>query len=52
MFYGPSGVGKSSLLNAGVAHELRLQAQRNLKERGTSEFNVIVFWIVAGRSVE
>ena len=43
VLYGPSGVGKSSLLNAGVAHELRLQAQRNLKERGTSEFNVIVF---------
>jgi hypothetical protein len=43
VLYGPSGVGKSSLLNAGVAHELRLQAQRNRKERGTAEFNVIVF---------
>jgi hypothetical protein len=43
VLYGPSGVGKSSLLNAGVAHELHLQAARNLEERGTAEFKVIVF---------
>jgi hypothetical protein len=43
LLYGPSGVGKSSLLNAGVAAHLRRQARRNLEERGTPEFAVIVF---------
>jgi multidrug efflux pump subunit AcrA (membrane-fusion protein) len=43
VLYGPSGVGKSSLLNAGVAYHLRQLAQLNLKERGTPEFAVIVF---------
>jgi hypothetical protein len=41
--YGPSGVGKSSLLNAGVAYHLRKLARQNLEERGTPEFGVIVF---------
>ena len=43
VLYGPSGVGKSSLLNAGVACHLRRLAQQNLQEFGTSEFSVIVF---------
>jgi Novel STAND NTPase 1 len=43
VLYGPSGVGKSSLLNAGVAYHLRRQARQNLEERGTSEYRVIVF---------
>ena len=43
VLYGPSGVGKSSLLNAGVARHLRQLAQRNLEEFGTPEFRVIVF---------
>ncbi len=43
VLYGPSGVGKSSLLNAGVAHHLRRVAQQSLEERGTPEFAVIVF---------
>ena len=43
VLYGPSGVGKSSLLNAGVACHLRRLAQQNLEEFGTPEFSVIVF---------
>jgi ketosteroid isomerase-like protein len=43
VLYGPSGVGKSSLLNAGVAWYLRRLAQKNLQEYGTPEFSVIVF---------
>jgi hypothetical protein len=43
VLYGPSGVGKSSLLNAGVAYHLRRLARQNLEERGTPEFGVIVF---------
>jgi AAA domain len=43
VLYGPSGVGKSSLLNAGVAAHLRRIAQQNLEERGTPEFKVVVF---------
>jgi len=43
VLYGPSGVGKSSLLNAGVACHLRRLAQQNLREFGTPEFSVIVW---------
>ena len=43
LLYGPSGVGKSSVLRAGVAHHLRDQARQNLKEQGTAEFAVVVF---------
>jgi WD40 repeat protein len=43
LLYGPSGVGKTSVLRAGVAHHLRQVAQHNLAERGTPEFAVVVF---------
>ena len=39
--YGASGVGKSSLLNAGVAYQLRHDA--DLNERGTPEYVVVVY---------
>jgi hypothetical protein len=42
LVYGPSGVGKSSLLRAGVAHYARLLAAQNLAERGEAEPGVIV----------
>lgn len=42
LVYGPSGVGKSSLLRAGVAHHARLLAAQNLAERGEAEPGVIV----------
>jgi hypothetical protein len=43
VLYGPSGVGKSSVLRAGVAYRLRLQAKENLDEGGHPEFAVVVF---------
>lgn len=43
LLYGASGVGKSSVLRAGVVHHLRELAQRNLAERGRPEFAVVVF---------
>ena len=44
VLYGPSGVGKSSVLRAGVAHRLRRQARENLEaEGGHPEFAVVVF---------
>jgi WD40 repeat protein len=43
VLYGPSGVGKSSVLRAGVAHRLRRQAQENVEEGGHPEFAVVVF---------
>jgi hypothetical protein len=43
ILYAPSGVGKSSVLRAGVAHHLRGVAAQNLAERGTPEFAVVVF---------
>jgi len=35
LFYGPSGVGKSSVLRAGVIHSLRTRAQENFAATGT-----------------
>ena len=43
LFYGPSGVGKSSVLRAGVAHHLRQLARENLDETGCPQFAVVVF---------
>jgi hypothetical protein len=40
LFYGPSGVGKSSVLNAGVAHHLRASQAR---ARGKPEFGIVIF---------
>ena len=43
VLYGPSGVGKTSVLSAGVARRLRQQATKNVGERGHPEFAVVVF---------
>jgi WD40 repeat protein len=43
VLYGPSGVGKTSVLRAGVAYRLRAQARRNVEERGHPEYAVVVF---------
>ena len=43
LLYGPSGVGKSSVLRAGVEHHLRQLARKNLAKRGAAEFGVVVF---------
>jgi hypothetical protein len=43
LLYGPSGVGKSSVLNAGVAHQLRQLARDAIARRGASEFAIVVF---------
>lgn len=43
LLYGPSGVGKSSVLRAGVAHQLRQRARQNLLDGGAPEFAVVVF---------
>jgi WD40 repeat protein len=43
VLYGPSGVGKTSVLRAGVAHRLREQARSNVEERGHPEYTVVVF---------
>ncbi|MGA2483770.1 MAG: WD40 repeat domain-containing protein [Candidatus Acidiferrales bacterium] len=40
LLYGASGVGKSSVLRAGVVYHLRRMAQRNLAGRGTPGFVV------------
>jgi hypothetical protein len=43
VLYGASGVGKSSVLRAGVAYHLHQLAQQNLAEYGRPEFAVVVF---------
>src|SRR6266852_1369483 len=43
LLYGTSGVGKSSVLRAGVAYHLRQLARQNLDLHGRPEFAVIVF---------
>ena len=43
ILYGPSGVGKSSLLNAGVVRGLREQARRNLAQHGAAELAIVPF---------
>ena len=43
VLYGPSGVGKTSVLRAGVAYRLRQMAQGNVQQRGHPEFVVVVF---------
>ena len=43
LLYGLSGVGKSSVVRAGVAHQLRQAAQQNLSNYGAPEIAVVVF---------
>ena len=43
VLYGPSGVGKSSLLRCGVAHTLREQARASVTVGGPPELGVVVF---------
>ena len=43
LVFGPSGVGKSSVLEAGVAHELKRLAQQNVDQTGAPCFAVTVF---------
>jgi hypothetical protein len=42
LLYGPSGVGKSSLVHAGLVHELREIARSNQEEGGAPELAVVV----------
>lgn len=43
LLYGESGVGKSSLMRAGVVHNLRRRARKNVEEGGSPEFAVAIF---------
>ncbi len=43
LLFGESGVGKSSVLRAGVVHSLREEMKRNLAEYGTPRFAVAIF---------
>ncbi|MEO7971837.1 MAG: ATP-binding protein [bacterium] len=43
LLYGPSGVGKSSVINAGVVSSLRELARENVKTRGLAESIVVAF---------
>lgn len=43
ILYGASGVGKSSLVRAGVAYDLRRQARANLERDGRAEIVPVVF---------
>ena len=43
VLYGETGVGKSSVLRAGVAHHLRSTAEANRDARGEPELAVVVF---------
>jgi WD40 repeat protein len=43
LLYGASGVGKSSVLRAGVLYNLRRLSQRNLTENGSPDFVVVYF---------
>jgi WD40 repeat protein len=43
LLYGASGVGKTSLLRAGVTHELQASSRRNVADYGTPEFVVVYF---------
>lgn len=43
LLYGPSGVGKSSVLRAGVEHHLRNLTEREIQQRGKTDFACVVF---------
>lgn len=52
VLYGASGVGKSSILRAGVAHQLRALARKNLEDVGERELAVVVFSSWSGDPVD
>ncbi len=41
LLYGPSGVGKSSILNAGVTYRLKHLIKESIQQNGISSFAVI-----------
>jgi len=43
LFYGPSGVGKSSILNAGVVHHFQAAAEDNRSKDGSRKLAVVAF---------
>jgi WD40 repeat protein len=43
LLYGPSGVGKSSILAAGVAHRIRQASRLNMMRQGEAEAVAVVF---------
>lgn len=43
VLYGASGVGKSSVLRAGVVHRLLKIMEENIRDQGTQEFVDVVF---------
>ncbi|HTW46419.1 MAG TPA: hypothetical protein VMD92_00650 [Acidobacteriaceae bacterium] len=43
LVYGASGVGKSSVLRAGVLHHLRLLSEQNMSDLGTPKFVAVYF---------
>jgi WD40 repeat protein len=43
LLFGESGVGKSSVLRAGIVYSLREEAKRNFAECGMSKFAVVMF---------
>jgi hypothetical protein len=43
LLHGASGVGKSSVLRAGVAHQLRQRATQSISAGGDADFAVVVF---------
>jgi WD40 repeat protein len=52
LFYGASGVGKSSILRAGVTHQLREQSKQTFARTGTAEFAVVEFASWQGDALE
>ena len=50
LLYGASGVGKSSVLHAGITHHLRQLTRANLVKRGRPEHVVIIFGACGRRS--